>query len=201
VADESFLERSSIYQPARVRLNSYDCDWPRRYTDEASLLRDILGSEILGLEHIGSTAIPEMPAKPTIDLLLAVSSYDRFLPLVEQLDDIGYLYTPSSEADKIGRRVFRKGPKDMAKPRTHHLHVTKAGSYYWQRIIAFRNYLRDHPAEAAAYADLKRDLVSEFAHDSRQYTAGKHNFVTAIEHKAADMTRDRSVHPMVARFT
>ena len=71
----------------------------------------------------------------------------------------------------------------MSRLRTHHLHVTEPGGRYWQRMIDFRDHLRRHPDEAAAYGDLKRELALRHERDCRSYTAGKHQFVTAIERR------------------
>lgn len=175
---------ASGYRPARVRLVDCDVGWPARYADEARLLTNTLGSYVLAIEHVGSTSVPGMGAKPTIDILAAVPIWDGFAVVVQRLAEIGYLYTPEAEVDDPGRRIFRKGPEDMGRLRTHHLHLTLVGSPYQQRIIAFRDHLRHHPDDAAAYARLKGELAATHADDSRGYTAGKHQFVTAIEHSA-----------------
>ena len=172
---------ASTYPPETVRVVDYDPDWPQRYAEEANLLSDALGAYLLAVEHIGSTAIPGMPAKPVIDILAATPGYAPFDEVVRRLARIGYLYTPESEVDDPGRRVFRKGPDDLGCLRTHHLHVTEFYSHYWQRMVAFRDHLRGHPEDAASYVDLKRELVARHPQDSRRYTAGKHQFVTAIE--------------------
>lgn len=172
------------YRAAEVRLDDYDPGWPDRYSEEGRLLTAVLGPCLAAIEHIGSTAVPGMAAKPVIDILVAVPDYRRFDELVERLDRVGYVYTPESEVDDPGRRVFRKGPEDAGRPRTHHLHLTTSGSRYWHRMIAFRDHLRRHPEDATAYVDLKRALAGRHAKDPAAYTAGKHQFVTAIEQKA-----------------
>ena len=172
------------FRHAAVRIVDYDSTWPTRYAEEAKLLAMTLGARLLCVEHVGSTSVPGMPAKPIIDILAAVAGYDDFPTVVRDLEKIGYLYTPESEADDPDRRVFRKGPDDMTRPRTHHLHVTEVGSHYWQRIVAFRDHLRRTPAAAAAYAELKQGLAAEYAREPRSYTAGKHEFVATVEHQA-----------------
>lgn len=174
----------SRYRPARVRVVDHDSSWTERYAAEARLLIDTLGSHLAAIEHVGSTSVPGMPAKPIIDILAAVRTYDRFDVVVRRLAQIGYLYTPEAEADDPGRRVFRKGAQDMGRLRTHHLHITEVNSHYWQRIVAFRDHLRHHSDDATAYAQLKRDLAVRLADDSRGYTAAKQQFVTAIERRA-----------------
>jgi GrpB-like predicted nucleotidyltransferase (UPF0157 family) len=177
------VDAGAWYRPARVVIEDYDERWPSQYAEEAERIASAIGDALVALEHIGSTAIPGMPAKPIIDILAAVSTWDGFDRMAVRLRAIGYVYTPESETEDPGRRVFRKGPDDMQLPRTHHLHVTEPASTYWQRIIAFRDHLRDDPADAAAYGDLKRALARTFEHDSRRFTDEKHGFVTAIERK------------------
>ena len=177
------IDAGAWYRPAHLRLDMYDEQWPSLYSAEADHIADMIGDDLVAIEQVGSTAIAGMTAKPIIDILAAVSSWDRFDRMVLNLRAVGYVYTPESEADDPGRRVFRKGPDDMSLLRTHHLHVTEDDSRYWRRIIAFRDQLREDPDDAAAYVQLKRALASTFANDSRGYSRGKHEFVTAIERK------------------
>lgn len=174
----------STYRPAKVRLSDYDPTWPLRYEAEETLLREALGSRMLAVEHIGSTSVPGMPSKPTIDILVGLSDYERFHDVVHALESVGYLYTPEAEADDPGRRVFRKGPDQMSRPRTFHLHVTPLDGHYWRRMLAFRDHLRRHPDDAATYVALKRRLALEHSDEPRRYTAAKHEFVKAVERRA-----------------
>jgi GrpB-like predicted nucleotidyltransferase (UPF0157 family) len=177
------VDPGAWYRPARVQLERYDDRWPLAYAREADRIREVIGDHLVELEHVGSTAIAGMLAKPTIDILASVASWDRFGALIVELRSIGYVYTPESETEDPGRRVFRKGPVDMSLPRTHHLHVTELDSWYWRRLIAFRDHLRVDAADAAAYIELKRALARSYANDSRAYTRGKTEFVQAIERK------------------
>ena len=190
-ADESAAGRPvdrSVDRPvdrsATVRVVEYDPKWPRLFAEEAAVLRGVFGSEPVAIEHIGSTAVPGLPAKPIIDIMAGVSGWDVFDLVVERLAAVGYRYTPEAEKDDPSRKVFRKGPSDLSHLRTHHLHVTELDGFYWQRMLAFRDRLRSHPEEAAAYVALKRELASRFANESRRYTAGKAEFVIEIERRA-----------------
>lgn len=173
--------RPSSYRPARVSIVPYDSGWPDMFGREARRLRCALGSVLLQLEHVGSTAVPGLEAKPIIDILCAIESHADFDAIRARLEAIGYVHTPESSAPA---RIFRKGPADMGRLRTHHLHLTNLDGHYWRRIIAFRDHLRRHPHDAAAYAQLKRDLAGRFADDRHDYTVGKHAFVTGIEQRA-----------------
>lgn len=125
-----------------------------------------------------------MPAKPIIDILAAVSDWGKLEAHVSALGTIGYIYNPRSEADDPGRWVFRK-PSDLTLERTHHLHVTRLGRPYWQRIVEFRDHLRANPESAHRYAELKRQLAEDFALDPDSYTRGKAKFVREIDGSSA----------------
>ena len=110
-----------------------------------------------------------------------MTTYEPFDELSRALAVVGYEYTPHSEADDPDRRVSRKRTRARRLARTHDLHVTEAGSHYWERIVAFRDYLRSHPESALEYEALKRRLATQYSNDPRRYTAEKGEFVTAIE--------------------
>lgn len=179
-ADPNFADKHN----PRMHLESYKGRWLSQFDEEADRLRPAIGSTLLAIEHVGSTAVPGLAAKPIIDVLAGVSSWDGFEQMVEDLGAIGYVYTPHSEKDDPGRRVFRKGPEDLNLLRTHNLHVTQFGSYYWRRLVAFRDHLRHHAEEAAAYQRLKEDLVVRYRDQTRAYTRAKATFVKEIEAKA-----------------
>ncbi|MFC4018303.1 GrpB family protein [Micromonospora sp. GCM10011542] len=172
------------YRAAGVHVDVYDPSWPVRYAEEAELLTRTLRGFLVAIEHIGSTSVPGLAAKPVIDILAAVRDVNGFPAVVERLRGIGYTYTPESEADDPDRWVFRKGPKDLSRLRTHHLHVTGHGSHYWRRLVAFRDHLRAHPEDAASYVRLKRDLAARHAADPGRYTRDKRDFVREMEQKA-----------------
>lgn len=169
-------------ETSSLRLAPYDESWVRSYEVEAAHLRRVFGSMLVQIEHVGSTAVPGLVAKPIIDILAAVTSWDGFDGAAERLCALGYEYTPFP--DTTDPRVFRKGPAEGVQLRTHHLHVTAAGSSCWRRILAFRDHLRAHPNEAAAYARLKQKLVGQFANQPDRYTDAKTEFVRDTEVKA-----------------
>lgn len=173
--------RPSGYRPAKFSVVAYDPAWPGLFADEAQQLREALGPAVLAIEHVGSTAVPGLAAKPIIDILAAIAPTANARWVKTRLESIGYLHTPESSAPA---RIFRKGPADMAQLRTHHLHLSDLDGHYWRRIIAFRDHLRQHPDDAVAYAELKRDLSARFADDRPSFTRGKHVFVASIEQRA-----------------
>lgn len=157
----------------------YDPTWPDRFAREAAAIRGVMGNEIVELEHIGSTSVPGLPAKPTIDLLLSV---DTFAPLEHYsalLAPLGYKHQP--HVNDSERLFFWKG-----RPRTYHLHIVEYATWEHQRHLLFRDYLRMHAEVAAQYTALKRELAQRFKHNRTGYTTAKSEFInTTIEQAVA----------------
>lgn len=162
-----------------VELVAYDAAWPALYLAEAARLGAALPPGlILAMEHFGSTAIPGMPAKPIIDILMAVPAVEAArASAVLPLGALGYAFW--SENPKRDRLFFVKGLPPSAPRRTHHVHMCEAGSEMWQRLL-FRDHLRTHPEEAARYAALKHGLAARHREDREAYTAAKTDYVEAV---------------------
>lgn len=160
-----------------VRLVAHQEEWKTLFEREEKLLRSALGDYAAAIEHIGSTAIPGIVAKPIIDILVGVgagdlSAVEKYLP---RLAEIGYEYR--GEAGIAGRRYFRKGTAALS---THHLSIAERGSEVWRRHILFRDYLRANRNAARAYDELKKNLAIEFKERREAYTNGKTGFVEEI---------------------
>lgn len=158
-----------------VQLFDPDPTWPEQYAEFAAWLRERLGPKLaLRLEHYGSTAIPGIPAKPVIDVLVEVPTFAaakrEALPLFNAPE---WDYWWHSEHMLFVRRTRLMGA------RTHHVHLAPAGHRLWEGLI-FRDRLRSHPDEAQAYADLKRQLAVAHSEDRERYTQAKTNFVARI---------------------
>jgi GrpB-like predicted nucleotidyltransferase (UPF0157 family) len=149
-----------------------DRGWSQRYQTEVAVLERVFGGDLKKIEHVGSTSIPGMSAKPTIDIVADIESDRGLNDLVERLSPVGYLLAPNPVC-----AVFRKGPDDMTLPRTFHLHVCAENSDYWRRIVGFRDQLRTDADAAAQYEALKRQLAGRFEKDPGLYTEGKSDFV------------------------
>jgi len=125
----------------------------------------------MGLEHFGSTAVPNLSAKPIIDILIAVRSLaDAQASFVEALRNLDYVYW--ADNPKKDRMFFAKGMPPFGSRRSHHVHVTEPHGEMWKRL-AFRDYLRAHPEEAGTYERFKRRLAMEYQEDREAYTAAK----------------------------
>ena len=165
-----------------VEIVDYDPRWPILFDEEAERLRATLDpSLIVGLEHFGSTAIPGLSAKPIIDILIAVRSLaDAQANFVEPLRNLDYVYW--AENPRKDRLFFVKGMPPFGSRRSHHVHVTEPHGEMWQRL-AFRDYLRAHPEEAAIYEQLKRRLATEHKRDREAYTDAKSAYVESVMRK------------------
>lgn len=160
-----------------ILIMDYDPEWLRLYEKERALICSALGDTVADIQHVGSTAVPGLVAKPVIDILIGVRDLSLDEKNIEALSEIGYEYR--GEAGIPGRLFFRKGM-----PRTHHVHVAVLGGEFWTEHLLFRDYLRAHPEEALRYADLKRDLAARLRTDRASYTESKAPFISSILAKA-----------------
>src|SRR4051794_34925251 len=147
-----------------IEIVDYDPRWPALFDEEAKRLRATLDpSLITGLEHFGSTAIPNLCAKPVIDILIAVRSLaEARVPFIDALRKLDYIWW--ADIPKQDRLFFVKGMPPFGSKRTHHVHVTEVNGEMWQRL-AFRDWLRAHPEQARSYGQLKRRLATGHAAD------------------------------------
>lgn len=163
--------------PDRIEIVPADPHWPAAFALEAARIRAVLAHRgDLALEHIGSTAVPGLAAKPVIDLLLIEPETRRWPHLVEPLQGLGYvLWADNPRRDRL---FFVKGMPPFGARRTHHLHVRTPADA--QRELAFRDRLRARPDDAARYAALKRELAAAHAADREAYTDAKTAFIEEI---------------------
>jgi len=160
---------------APVAVEPYSDEWPRRFAEERNVLEEALRPWLAGpIEHIGSTAVPGLAAKPVIDIMAAVESLEASRPALARLAPLGYLYAPYRA--EIMHWLCKPSPQ----VRTHHLHLVPIGSQLWKDRIAFRDRLRSEPALAEAYASLKRDLARMYVNDREAYTDGKQPFIEMV---------------------
>jgi GrpB-like predicted nucleotidyltransferase (UPF0157 family) len=157
----------------------HDPIWPIRFRQEADWLSSILGKEIVAIHHFGSTSIPDIYAKPIIDILVEIRDIDQIDAANERMVQQGY--TPMGEFGIPGRRFFFKGSDDH---RSHHIHFYLAGHPEVKRHLDFRDYILAHPEDAEAYSQLKIALAQRFPEDIAGYNAGKDQFVKGIDRKA-----------------
>lgn len=142
------------YGAGSIVVSDYDPNWPTLFEQERTRIKNALGSFALAIEHMGSTAVPGLPSKPIIDLLVGVPSLEEARErCIEPIEALGYNYVPEYASWIPGELFFRKGPPG---PWTHHVHLMEPSYPRWDALLVFRDYLRAHPEAARAYANIKR---------------------------------------------
>ncbi|MEM1220222.1 MAG: GrpB family protein [Bacteroidota bacterium] len=169
----------------QVQVLDYQPHWPTKFQTEALLWREILGQVLVDIQHIGSTSVPSLAAKPIIDILLAVSDLKTLDSYTSEIEKRGY--EVMGEYHIPGRRYFRKGGNQ----RSHHVHAFQIGDANLVRHLAFRDYLRAHPAVAKAYGDLKKEIIQHRIQDSISYGDAKEPFIKEHEEKASAWYRQQ----------
>lgn len=172
-----------------IVIAEYDRAWTERYERERELIVSVCGEDVFaGFEHVGSTAVPGLAAKPIIDIMPGLRRLADAAALVEPLSTIGYRVALPHEDDIPERRYFRKDEHGV---RAVHMHMVAVGSEFWVRHLLFRDYLRAFPAVADEYETLKRRLADEYnatatpdSNINDGYTVYKSEFVAAVEERA-----------------
>ena len=157
----------------------HDPAWADRFQEEAARLRASLADQVLRIDHVGSTAVPGLAAKPTIDIQVSLPSLEPRDAYVPALRALGYR-TQGDPCEPDHEYASRDGDGDHS----FHVHLCPAGSAWERRHLAFRDWLRTHPADADAYGELKRSLAVEHPNDVYTYTDAKTAFIVGIETKA-----------------
>jgi GrpB-like predicted nucleotidyltransferase (UPF0157 family) len=154
-----------------VEIADYDASWPATFAVLRDRVASVLGALALRIDHVGSTAVPGLPAKPIIDLDVVIACLERLPEVVARLETLGYWH--EGDLGVPGREAFISPAAAPA----HHLYVCPADSEELARHLAFRDYLRDHRDRVSAYAKLKRSLAQQFRTDRDAYAQGKSTFV------------------------
>lgn len=160
-----------------VALHEYQSSWPMAFCAERDRLESLLPGAFIELQHIGSTAIQGMPAKPIIDILAGVGSMNQADSLVEAICKSGYTTSPEFNATLTDRRWFMRWADGH---RTHHLHVVVHDGDVWHERLRFRDALRSQPELAERYALLKSQLAARHTNDREAYTDAKAEFVRSV---------------------
>ena len=160
-----------------VSLKSYDPTWPSLFEQERRTIGNSLSpASYRSIEHVGSTAVPGLSAKPIIDIAIAIDSLSSLEKIRRSLERIGYEYRGDGGTD--GGHVFVKSPG--LEIRTFHLHVVWIDDPQWDNYIRFRDALRQNPKLAGEYAKIKMKLAEDFPEDRKKYTHAKDNFIQKI---------------------
>jgi GrpB-like predicted nucleotidyltransferase (UPF0157 family) len=163
---------------APIDVRDYDPEWPRLYEREEERIRAILGDRVRRIEHVGSTSVPELPAKPIVDIVLEVPDSSDESSYAAALEAAGYPLT-IREPDWFEHRVF-KGPDTNV-----NLHVFTEGCEEVDRMVGFRDHLRESAADRKLYADAKRELAGRDWKYVQQYADAKTSVVLEILARAS----------------
>lgn len=161
-----------------VSIIAYSNEWPVCFSRTREELISVFANASVQVEHIGSTAVPGLAAKPVIDVLLGADTLGAIESRIKDLERLGYRYIPKYEQALPTRRYFTKaaGPDSLRV----HLHAVVRGSRIWREQIAFRDALRSDASLRAEYQSLKQALAETFAQDKASYTAAKEPFVRSV---------------------
>ncbi len=166
---------------SKVEVVPHNPRWRDAFEREAEHVAAALGESVVAVHHIGSTAIPDIYAKPVVDMLIEVRDITAVDGRSSAMKSLGY--TVMGEYGISGRRYFRKD--DQAGTRTRQIHAFAAGSAQVRRHLAFRDYMLAHPGEAQEYSELKKRLAQHHPQSMDAYIDGKDGFIKEIDRRAA----------------
>ncbi len=169
-----------------VVIVDHDPRWCEASDVAASDLSDALRPWVVDVEHIGSTAVAGLAAKPIIDIQVGVVTLEASAEIVAAVEALGYVYVPEYERELPDRRYFRR--TSPTRVTTHHLHlVERTDLEWWDRHIRFRDWLRAHPDDRDRYAALKHSLATAHRNDRASYTEAKSAFIAGVLERASQV--------------
>ncbi|WP_321478178.1 GrpB family protein [uncultured Paludibaculum sp.] len=174
-----------------LKVADHDPHWAALGAEACGAVRRACGELLADVQHVGSTAVPGLPAKPILDIAAAVATYDLMPDLIRRLADAGFRYR-GDHGDTGGHLWVVDSPPDI---RTIHLHVVEYGGSQWRDYVRFRDLLRNEPSIRNRYAALKRELARVCLDDRELYTASKADFIRDVlgnEVDWADSSEDES---------
>lgn len=160
------------------RIAPYDPEWRRLFLELGTQLRNSLQDLAVRIDHVGSTSIVGIDAKPIIDIQISVPDYDDVNSYKSRIERLGFVMR-TDNPDKT-KRYFREVPGN----RRTHIHVRRAGSFSEQMTLLFRDYLREHPQDCQLYVQEKHRLMELYSNERVKYVEGKGPVVWKILHRA-----------------
>ena len=157
-----------------VQLLPHEKNWETVAAETQTLLKQLLGETAMDVQHVGSTAIKSICAKPIIDMAVGVKALDDVKPYIDILAQHGIRYRKEDVAEQL---LFVIGEGEH---RTHHIHVVVWNSDAWKNYLNFRDYLNAFPEKAAVYEEKKMKLAAEFSNDRGSYTGGKQELISML---------------------
>ncbi|MGF1478825.1 MAG: GrpB family protein [Cyanophyceae cyanobacterium] len=165
----------------KLKFIPHNPEWQKLFEEEKQRLQAAIGSDVLEIQHVGSTSIPGIIAKPILDIGIAVANFEAAAVCIKPMEKLGYSYRGENGIPR--RHFFARG-----EPRTHHVHILEITSWDWQGHILFRDYLIQHPAVAQEYVQLKLKLLEQYGGDRDAYQVGKSSF---IEQQALNQLKEK----------
>ena len=162
--------------PKHVVVEPYSDEWAQSFISIRNEIKDALGNLALRIEHVGSTSVPGLSAKPIIDIDVVITDYSVFDEVVFRLGKIGYRH--EGNLGIVGREAFKYDNKDNLQK--HHLYVCTQDSKELKRHIAFRDYLRSHPEAIQEYSQIKEEGAALYPYDMEKYIGYKSPFIERI---------------------
>lgn len=167
-----------------VVIVEYDPQWPMLFEEEKARVLEVTGNKVLAVEHIGSTAVPGLGAKPIIDMMAGVQGLAEADQCILLLRKIGYTsFTPEPQ-DSDHYYCCGKGPHSVG----YHLHLVRFKSHEWEKHLLFRDCLRNHSEVAQQYYELKKELAARYHSNRGTYTKTKTSFIESVIAKASSGT-------------
>ena len=167
-----------------VEIVAYRQEWPDRFAALGASLRRALGDVAVRIDHIGSTAVPGIAAKPILDVQISVASFEPLDAYRRPLEAAGFVFRDGNP--ELTKRYFRERPGSERM----HIHVRRSGSWAEQLALLFRDYLRTHSEDADRYASAKRQLADQYRTDRRSYTDAKGPLIWEIMRRADQWSQD-----------
>jgi len=164
-----------------VKLERHDKNWAKLFEEEKKILLERFPNIILEVSHGGSTAIPNIVAKPIIDMFVAVPSLDDAERLRTELEQLGYIYR--GKEDVLERILYLRASRDLT---THYLHFVEKNNDEWNSHLLIKEYYLEHPEAVKEYELLKKKLAEQYPNDRKSYTNGKDEFIKSIIQKAKE---------------
>ena len=159
-----------------VRVVEHRPEWAALFAEAAEAIRQATAGLHLQIEHVGSTAVPGLPAKPILDITVAVRQRAEIAEVVRRLTPLGYM-DRGDGGNEGGWLLVKESAPEV---RTIHLHIVEETDPQWRNYLAFRDRLRNDATLREQYAELKRRLGASFPNDRKAYTAAKHEFIRAV---------------------
>ncbi|MBE6879773.1 MAG: GrpB family protein [Ruminococcaceae bacterium] len=165
-----------------VKLLPHQAEWETNAEETIMLMKTILGDTCIDIQHVGSTSIKHICAKPIIDIAVAINELADILPYNDVLSKNGIFYR---KEETTGQLLYLMGDLEN-EIKTHHIHVVKYNSVNWQNYLNFRDFLNAFPEKARLYNELKQELAKKYASERKLYTDGKGELIKALLKEAEE---------------